>query len=53
MKSEQAKFLVWLLLAALLGFGAGWLARGREDSLEQRTHRAVEHVRDAFRSRTR
>ncbi len=54
MKRDRLVFLVSLIIAALLGFGIGWLVRDySEDSVERRAHEAARHVREAFRSLTR
>lgn len=46
--------LVALLLAGLLGFGAGWWARAHSDTpLEARARKALLQVREAFHSLTR
>jgi len=53
MRRDRVMFLVSLLVAALLGVWLGWWIHGRsDDSLERRSHEAVQHVRDAFRSLT-
>ncbi len=42
-----------VLVAAAAGFAAGWWWRDRhEDSIERRTQKAAEHMRDAFDSLT-
>lgn len=54
MKRAPLVFLLSLLVAALLGFGAGWWLRDwSDDSVEHRAHEAAEHMRDAVRSLTR
>ncbi len=54
MKRTRLAFYISLLLAAILGFGLGWWLRDRRpDTVEERAHRAVEQVRDSFRSLTR
>ncbi len=54
MKRSTLMLLVALLLAAAVGFGAGWWARDRTfDTPERRAQRAAEHLRDAFRDLTR
>ncbi len=54
MSRDRAVFLLSLILAALVGFGIGWMLRDRsEASLEARARTSVQHVRDAFRSLTR
>jgi hypothetical protein len=54
MDRNRGWLLVALLLAGLLGFGAGWWFRAHSDTpLEARARAAVMHVREAFHSLTR
>ncbi len=54
MKRDRAVLLLFLVVAALVGFGLGWWVRDRtDDSVEHRAHEAAEHMRDAVRSLTR
>ena len=54
MSRGRLALLLSLLAAALFGLAAGWALGVRlEDPIEQRAHRAVERVRETFRSFTR
>jgi hypothetical protein len=54
MDRNRARLLLALLLAGLLGFGAGWWLRARSNTpLEVRARKAVMHVREAFHTLTR
>jgi len=53
MPRSFSTLLALVILAALVGFCAGWLVRSRTDSsIEARAHRAAEHIRDAARDLT-
>ena len=54
MTRGRLALLLSLLAAALFGLAAGWALGVRlEDSIEQRAHRAIERMRETFRSLTR
>jgi hypothetical protein len=54
MDRDRVRLLLALLLAGLLGFGAGWWLRARSDTpLEVRARNALLHVREAFHELTR
>jgi hypothetical protein len=54
MRPARSRLLLALIVAALLGFGAGWcLGTPSEDPLVSRAHAALHKVRNAFHSLTR
>ncbi len=54
MKRERAVLVLFLVVAAIVGFGLGWWLRDRsDDSVERRIQQAAEHIRQAGRSLTR
>ncbi len=54
MKRSSLAYLLSLVVAALLGFGAGyWFRDSTDDSVEHRAHEAARHMQEAVRSLTR
>jgi len=54
MPRSPSTLLALVIVAALIGFCAGWMVRSHTDtSIEARAHRAAEHIRDAARDLTR